>query len=107
MEEPGTGIGDPRPIGSAVEGLAGGLLRSGYRTVRRLLETGKLLFRRGWILAGLAETVAAEQEDFGVLHQTIGNRGRDGGVEEDVAPIGKRSVGGDDGGTFLAVASRD
>jgi hypothetical protein len=66
-----------------------------------------LLFRRGWILAGLAQTVAAQQEDFGVFNQTIGNRHRNGCIEEDVAPVGKRGICCDDGGTLLAMARRD
>jgi hypothetical protein len=56
---------------------------------------------------GLAQTLAAQQEDFGIFYQAVGDGGRDRGVEEDVAPVGKRCVRGDDGGTFLAVASGD
>ena len=55
-------------------------------------------------LLGFAEAVAAEQEDLGVLDQAVGDRRGDGGVEEDVAPVGERGVGGDDSGTLLAVA---
>jgi hypothetical protein len=39
-------------------------------TARRMIGAG-LLGRRIGILVRLAETVAAEQEDFGVLHQAI------------------------------------
>ena len=33
--------------------------------------------------------------------------GRDGGIEEDVPPVGERCIGGNDGGTFLAVTRGD
>lgn len=43
-------------------------------------------------LVGFALTVAAEQEDLGVLHKAIGDGGSDGGVVEDVAPVGEGRV---------------
>ena len=54
-----------------------------------------------------AQTVAAEQENLGVLDEPVGDGGGDGGVEQDVAPVGKRRVGCNDRRAFLAVASRD
>ena len=61
----------------------------------------------GFGFLGFAEAVAAEQEDLGVLDQPVGDGGGDGRVEEDVAPVGERCVGGDDCGAFLAVAGGD
>ena len=52
-------------------------------TARRMLGAG-LLGRRFWTLAGLAQTVPAQQKDLGVLHQTIGDGGGDGRIKEDV-----------------------
>jgi len=76
--------------------------------VRRLPAAGgALLLRRGGVLVGFAQTVAAEQEDLGVFHQAIGNRGGNGGVEQDVAPVRKGRVGGDNGGALLTVARGD
>lgn len=54
-----------------------------------------------------AHTGAWQKQHFGVLHQTIGNRRRDGRVVEDVAPFGERAVGSDDGALLLAVARGD
>ena len=48
--------------------------------------------RRIGIAIAFAEAVAAEQKDFGILHQTIGDGRRDGGVVEDVAPVGEGRV---------------
>jgi hypothetical protein len=45
--------------------------------------------RRNRILIGLTQAVAAQQEDLGVFHQTVGDGGGDGRVEEDVAPVGE------------------
>ena len=38
-----------------------------------MIEAGDLLGRRIGMLARLAETVAAEQKDFGVFHQPVGD----------------------------------
>jgi hypothetical protein len=67
----------------------------------------KLLFRRSGVLAGLAKTVATEQEDLGVLHQAVGDGGGNGGVVQNVAPVREWRVGRDDGGFFLAVPGGD
>ena len=56
-----------------------------------------------WILVGFAETVSAEQENFGVFHQSVGDRRGDGGVVQNVAPVGKGGVGRDDRRTLFAV----
>jgi hypothetical protein len=85
------GVGTLRPLAAPLRGSPGGLLRSGYLTERRLTEAG-LLFRRIGVSAGLAQTVAAQQEDLGVLDQPIGNRSGDGRIKEDVAPVGKGCV---------------
>ena len=43
-------------------------------------------------MLGFAKTIAAQQEDFGVLHEPVGNGGSDGGIEENVAPVGEGCV---------------
>jgi hypothetical protein len=70
-------------------------------------QRGKLVGWRIGILVGFSQAVAAQQKDFGVLDQAVGDGGCDGGVVEDVAPLGKGSVRGDDGGTLVAVTSGD
>ena len=85
------GVGALRPLAAPLRGSPGGLLRSGYLTERRLTETG-LLFRRIGVSAGLAQTVAAQQEDLGVFDQPVGNRSGDGRIKEDIAPVGKGCV---------------
>src|SRR5579859_1773227 len=75
-------------------------------TARRMI--GACLFgRRIRILVGFAQTVTTQQEDLGVLDQAVGNGGGDGRIKEDVAPVGKRGVGGDHGRAFVAMARRD
>src|ERR1022692_3556821 len=97
----------PPALGSAVEGLPGGLLRPGISPQRGAgSEPAQLLGWRIRIL-GLTEAVAPEQEDLGVLDEAVGDRRGDGRIEEYVAPVGERCVGGDDGGTLLAVADGD
>jgi hypothetical protein len=54
-----------------------------------------------------SEKLDRHQEDFGVLDEPVGNRGRNGRIKEDVAPVGKWRIGGDDGGPFVTVAGRD
>jgi hypothetical protein len=56
---------------------------------------------------GFAQTFATQQEDLGVFHQTVSDRGGDRGVEEDVPPVGERCVGCNNRRAFLAVACRD
>src|SRR5271157_5186877 len=86
----------PAPAGSAVEGLPGGLLRAGYhhRAALDRSQRGERSLARGLALIAFAEAFTSEQEDFGVLHQAVGNGRGNGGVVEDVAPVGERSVGG-------------
>ena len=87
------GVMAPARIGSAVEGLSGGLLRPGISPQRgACLQPAQLLGRRIWDLVGLAKTVATEQEYLGVLDEPVGDGSGDGGVEQDVAPVGKRGV---------------
>ena len=88
---------EPRPpprLGSAVVGLAGGLLQPGYHHSAAHDRSRGLGFfgRRIGSLIGLAQAVAAEQEDLGVFHQAVGDSGGDGRIEEDVAPVGERCV---------------
>ena len=95
----------PAPIGSAVEGLPGGLLHPGYRhsaahdRSRRSYSAGDV---EGFF--GFAEAVAAEQEDLRVFDEPIDDGGGDGRVEENVAPVRERSIGGDQCRTPVAVA---
>ena len=70
------------PLAAPLRGSPGGLLRAGYRTVRRLIGAGvELLFRRSGVLVGFAQAVAAQQEYFGVLHQPVGDGGSDGRIK--------------------------
>ena len=79
-----------RPLAAPLRGSPGGLLRAGYRTVRRLIGAGEeLLFRRRGVLVGFAQAVAAQQEDFGVLHQPVGDGGSDGRIEIGCCPSRK------------------
>src|ERR1044072_7941060 len=96
-----------RPLAAPLRGSPGGLLRPGYRTVRRLLVAGDLLVRRCGVSGGFGEGIAAEQEDLGVLDQAVGDRGGDGRVEQNVAPVGEWSVRRNDAGLLAAVAGRD
>src|SRR6202162_1849453 len=101
-------VGTPARLGSAVVELAGGLLRPGYHhSAARHRSRLRFLSRRIGTLVVLAQAVAAQQEDLGVLHQPVGNGGRDGRIEEDVAPVGERCIGGDNRRTFLAVTRGD
>ena len=80
------GVKAPARIGSAVEGLSGGLLRPGISPQRgACLQPAQLLGRRIGDFVGFAQTVTAEQEDLGVLDEPVGDGGSDGGVEKDVA----------------------
>ena len=62
----------------------------------------------GWRIRILrfTEAIAAEQEDLGVLDEPVGDRRGDGRIEENVAPVGERCVGGYDGRTLLTVVRR-
>src|SRR4051794_29283089 len=79
----------------------------GYRHSAALDRSQRKLL--GWRIRilGLTEAVAAEHEDLRVLDEPVGDRRSDGRIEENVAPVGERCVGGYDCGTFLAVAGRD
>ena len=59
------------------------------------------------ISIAFAEAVAAEQEDLGVFDQAIGDGSGDGGVVEDVAPVGEGCFGNDDGRALLAMTCGD
>jgi len=58
-------------------------------------------------LITFAEALASEQEDLGVFHQAIGDGSGDGGVIEDVAPVGKSCIGRNQRAAFMAVAGGD
>jgi len=65
---------------------------TGYLTARRLLGADPQLLGRRIRSFGLAQAVTTQQEDFGILYEPVGDSGGDGRVEEDVAPVGERSV---------------
>jgi len=100
--------GLPPPADSAVEGLPGGLLRAGYRhRAAPALSQPRRSFGGRLALIAFAEALAPEEEDLGVFHQAISNGGGDGGVVEDVAPVGKGCVGCNEGAALIAVAGGD
>src|SRR5580693_7963186 len=102
------GVVAPAPVGSAVEGLPDGLLRAGYRhRAAPDLNQPSRLFSRRLALITFAEALASEEEDLGVFHQAIGDGGGNGGVVEDVAPVGEGSVGRDQRASLMAVAGGD
>ena len=76
-------------------------------TARRFLETGESIRRWIRILVGFAQTVAAKQKDLGVFDKPIGNGSSNGRIEKDVAPVGERRIGRDNGTSFTAVSGRD
>src|SRR5580765_3743923 len=79
----------------------------GYRHSAALDRSRRKLLDRRTRVLGLAEAVAAEHEDLGVLDEPVGDCRGDGRIEENVAPVGERCVGGYDCGTSLAVAGGD
>src|ERR1043166_3624029 len=105
MERKGAGVVS-RPIRSAVVELPDGLLRTGYHHSAALDLNEPSFFRR-LVLVGFAKALPTEQENFGVFYQAVGDSCRDGGVVKNVAPIGEGRIGGDDDGSFMAVASGD
>ena len=107
-KDPRAGVFTPAPVGSAVEELPDGLLRAGYRhrAAPDLSQPGRLF--GGWLaLIAFAEALASKEEDLGVFHQAIGNGGGDGGVVENVAPVGESRVGCDECAALIAVAGGD
>src|SRR4051794_26755771 len=79
------------PPRSAVVELAGGLLRAGYRHRAALACNQPLVFGR-LVLIGFTKALPAEQENLGVFHESVGHSGGDGGVMEDIAPLGEGGV---------------
>jgi len=55
----------------------------------------------------LWEAFASQKEDLGVFHQAIGDGSGDGGVVEDVAPVGKGCVGRNERAALMAMAGGD
>src|ERR1035437_2844634 len=111
VRRPITLSGEPKPPPAWAAPLRGYPADSsgpGYRHSAALDRCQRSLL--GWrirILVGLAEAIAPEQEDLAVFDETVGDGRRDDRNEEDVAPVGERSVGSDDCGPLLAVAGGD
>ncbi len=99
----------PAPADSAVEELPDGLLRAGYRhrAAPDLSQLPNVLFRGRLALIPFAEAFACEEEDLGVFHQAIGDGGSNGGVVEDVAPVGESCIGSNERAALMAVAGGD
>src|SRR5258708_30914522 len=100
-----SGSRSPRPAWAApLRGYPADSSGPGYRHSAALDRSQRKLL--GWRIRilGLTEAVAPEHEDLGVLDEPVGDRRGDGRIEENVAPVGERCVGGYDCGTFLAVA---
>ena len=64
-----------------------------------------LLLRRRLALIGFAKAFTAEKDDLGVFDQAVGDGRRDGGVVQDIPPLGKGCVGGDERTSLVAVTS--
>jgi len=97
-------------MGSTVVGLAGRLLDAGYHhSAAHACCRAPLLCggRRIRFVVALTKALTTQQENLGVLDEPVGDSGSDGGVVEDVASVGERRIGSDDGGALLAVAGRD
>src|ERR1700680_1883108 len=69
MEGTMSGGRSPRPVGSAVAGLPGRLLGTGYHHSAAHARSRLGFSRRGGILTSLAEALAAQEKDFRVLNQ--------------------------------------
>jgi hypothetical protein len=54
---------------------------------------------------GFAQDFAAEKNDLGVFDQAVGDGRGDGGVVEDIPPVGKGCVGGAERTSLVAVTS--
>src|SRR5213593_2029064 len=105
MENKRAGAEAPAQLAAPLRGSPGGLLRQVIAQSGAWSESAVAL--RRLTLVAFAKAIASEQEDFGVLHQAIGDGRGNGGVVEDVAPLGEGSVGSDDGTATQAVAGRD
>ena len=100
-----SGSRSPRPWSAPLRGYPADSSGPGYRHSAALAwSQRKLLGWRNRIL-GFTEAIAAEHENLGVLDEAVGDRRGDGRIEENVAPVGERCVGGYDCRTFLAVTS--
>ena len=83
----------PAPSSAPLRGYPADSSGPGYRHSAALDRSQrKLLGWRSRILVGLTEAVAPEQEDLGVLDETVSDRRRDGRIEKDVTPVGERRV---------------
>ena len=95
-------------MGSAVEGFT---RRTppvmGYRTERRLRRARLQEAGRRRALLSFTQAFSPQQKDLGVFHQPVGDGGGDGGVVEDVAPVGERGVGRNNRAALVTVAGGD
>jgi len=102
-----SGSRSPRPWSAPLRGYPADSSGPGYRHSAALARSQRKPL--GWRSRsfGLTEAIATEQEDLGVLDEPLGDRRGDGGVEENVTPVGERCVGGYDGRTLLAATGGD
>jgi len=90
------GAAAPAPIGSAVEGLPGGLLRYGISPQRGACLWPAVHSPAGGFGFLLPLRKLSPPKDLRVLHQAVGDGGGDGRVVKDVAPVGEGCFGGNE-----------
>ena len=82
----------PRPLAAPLRGYPADSSAGDIATVRRMIAAGELLSRRCGRVLGFAEAFPAKKQDLRVFDETIHDGSGDGGVEENVAPVGERCV---------------
>src|SRR5439155_18169795 len=89
----GTGVDfTPAPWAAPLWGYPADSSARAIITARRLRKPrpGSGRRRRGFL--SFAQTFSFEQENFRVFHQPVGDGGGDGGVVQNVAPLGEGGV---------------
>src|SRR5271157_740977 len=97
----------PASSAAPLRGSPAGLLRSGLSHSAAPEKTRRSRGRRRRALLSFAQAFPAQQKDLRVFHQPVGDGRGDGGVEQDVAPVGEGSIGGDHAALLLTVARGD